>query len=323
MAIEELWKQTIPGGAFRSAGRVGRPVREKYASEAPGLVGGPSLAEASRSGEDLTGSMRGPMGGALRAFQAERAATTARGGELGEPTSFAGGAGAPEPIAVMRGTATTFSPGRPEGAQFVLPEVATPVQAQQSWNRAQLQRNLGQVATDVAAGKVTPQGAEGFRTAATDRYGEYVAPGQTLADIKYARPLQKAQAEVVTKQMEQAEKDKLGTDFDKLIKRRFGTPSVGKSGNVDYALPSDEFMLRDLAEAREHAVEQKNVQAGMNYMEWSKRLRQMYPDVYATTMRENPLAWREMVINAGPQLAKRGPVTDPGGMAPIYEMPGP
>lgn len=66
--------------------------------------------------------------------------------------------------------------------------------------------------------------------------------------------------------------------------------------------PAEEHILRDLDDAKEYAMEQGNPQAGHNYMERSQRLRGMYPDVYATTMKQNPLAWRDIVVTHGPQI---------------------
>jgi hypothetical protein len=112
--------------------------------------------------------------GAIRE-QGERTAALAAGAaQVGEPTSFKAGAGAPEPIAVMRGTATTFSPGRLPGHQFAEPEMATPLQAQQAWNR-------GMRGETVAAGD-----KRGFTTpeATLDtQYGGFREPGQTGKEI--------------------------------------------------------------------------------------------------------------------------------------------
>ena len=71
--------------------------------------------------------------GAFRERAEQTTALAAGGAQVGSPTSFRGGEGAPEPIAVMRGTATTFSPGRLPGNQFAEPEMATPLQAKQSY----------------------------------------------------------------------------------------------------------------------------------------------------------------------------------------------
>ena len=112
--------------------------------------------------------------GAIRE-QGERTAALAAGAaSVGEPTSFRGGAGAPEPIAVMRGTATTYSPGVLPGHQFAEPEVATPLQAQQTWNR-------GMRGEAVAAGD-----RRGFtipEATLDTQYGGFRETGQTGKEI--------------------------------------------------------------------------------------------------------------------------------------------
>lgn len=67
-------------------------------------------------------------GGSLRA--------AAGATELGAPTSFKAGAGAPEPIGVIRGMKQTYAPLRQAGQQFIEGEYATPLQARQAFNRA-------------------------------------------------------------------------------------------------------------------------------------------------------------------------------------------
>jgi len=75
--------------------------------------------------------------GAARGLAEGRTADLARAGtELGSPTSYAGGAGAPASIGVIRGMKQTYAQdtGGPQ-----LQEFATPQQAGQAWNRRQLQ----------------------------------------------------------------------------------------------------------------------------------------------------------------------------------------
>lgn len=56
--------------------------------------------------------------------------------QLGAPTSFKGGAGAPESIGVIRGLRQTFAPPRQEGQQFIEGEYSTPLRAAQAFNRS-------------------------------------------------------------------------------------------------------------------------------------------------------------------------------------------
>jgi len=237
--------------------------------------------------------------GAFREKALQTAQFGAQAAEVGEPTSFRGGAGAPEPIAVTRGTATTFSPGRLPGHQFAEPEMATPLQAQQKWNQ-------GMRGEAVAAGD-----SRGFTVpeATLDtQYGGFRPSGQTLEETKGGfhveaasaankNPASAAAAKIAEEKQAQAVKEKVGTDFESRALKRYGVYKEGK-----LTRPAEEHVLRDLDEAKDYAMEKGDPSAGHNYMEWSQRLRNMYPDVYATTMKTNPLAWRDIVTTHGPQI---------------------
>lgn len=291
----------VPSG-FRSGGGRVRP----QSSVAP------VMASPGDGGDNTPGpGFRNTGAFRERGMQAAQLAKGAA--EVGEPTSFRAGAGAPEPIAVMRGTATTFSPGRLPGHQFAEPEMATPLQAQQAWNRGMRGQT---VATNEARGVTAPE--ETLDT----QYGGFKAPGTSLVEAKgqqvregqaaeNKRPDLVAAAKIAEEKQAQAVKEKVGGDFESMAKRRWGT--FDKAGKM--APPTDEFRLRDMTEAREYAMEQGNHQAGMQYMEWSQRLREMYPDVYATTMKTNPLAWRDIVVTHGPKIpatSTTAPAAKPG-----------
>ena len=105
------------------------------------------------------------------------------GKDLGEPTSFRGGAGAPAPVAIMRGTRTTFqnpAADQGEGGGYVQTpgssprEFATPEQAGQAWNRGM--RNEA-VAEGDRRGFTIPEAT------LDTQYGEYREPGQTGKEI--------------------------------------------------------------------------------------------------------------------------------------------
>ena len=254
--------------------------------------------------------------GGIREQAGQPAQLAAGAAQVGEPTSFRGGAGAPEPIAVMRGTATTYSPGVLPGHQFAEPEMATPHQAGQAWNQGM--RNEA-----VAAGErrwfTTPEAT------LDTQYGGFRSPGQTLAETTgqkhveamaaYTRdPSKVAAAEIAQQKQAEAEKAKIGTDFETDVKRRHGEPMVGKGGGITYDISKlDPYKLRDIDGAKNYAMEQGDPKAGHNYMEWSQRLRMQYPDIYAAT-RSNPLAWDDVVRTHGPQLpaATSAPQTGPG-----------
>ena len=241
--------------------------------------------------------------GAIREQALQTGQLGVRGAEMGEPTSFRAGAGAPEPIGVMRGTATTYSPGTLPGRQFAEPEMATPLQAQQVWNRGM----AGQATAAAERGRFTDPRIEG-------QYGGFRAPGQTLEEVKgashveamaaYSRdPSKVAAGDIAREKQAQIVKDKVGTDFTSQIQKRYGTPTVGKGGTITHDISKlDPYVLRDMDEAKGYAMEQGDPKAGHNYMEWSQRLRDMYPQVYADTMKANPMAWADVVRTHGPQL---------------------
>ena len=268
------------------------------------------------------------------AHQAEAATHTA---SLGEPSSFRGGEGAPPPVEVVRGMRTTYTNPAPDSgpgggynpsAARNTAEFATPVAAQQAWNR-------GMRSEAVAAGN-----RRGFTTpeATLDtQYGGFRSPGQTLAETTgqkhveamaaYNRdPAKVAAAEIAQQKQAEAEKAKIGTDFETDVKRRHGEPTVGKGGGISYDISKlDPYKLRDIDGAKNYAMEQGDTKAGHNYMEWSQRLRMQYPDIYAAT-RSNPLAWDDVVRTHGPQLpaATSAPQTGagaPGAWKPWWQKP--
>ena len=140
----------------------------------------PATPEASPNPTRSFGFQSGAARGAAEGRVAE---TANAGAALGEPTSFRGGEGAPPPVAIMRGTRTTFqNPAAdqgPGGGYVQTPgsspqEYATPVQAGQAWNQGM--RNEAVAAGD-RRGFTTPEAT------LDTRYGGFRAPGQTLAEI--------------------------------------------------------------------------------------------------------------------------------------------
>lgn len=275
---------------FRSGGGRARPI----SMQAPVA----RVAPAGAAGGDEPGpGFRNT--GAFRERGLQQAQLGMGAAEVGEPTSFRAGAGAPEPIAVTRGMTTTFSPGRLPGNQFAEPEMATPLLAQQAWNRGMRGQT---VAANEARGVTTPE--ETLDT----QFGGFRAPGTSLVEAKgqqvregqaaeNKRPDLVAAAKIAEEKQARVQKEQIGTDFEGRALKRYG---VYKDGKLDR--PAEEHVLRDLDEAKEYAMEQGDQKAGHNYMEWSQRLREMYPDVYATTMKTNPLAWRDIVITHGPKI---------------------
>ena len=265
--------------------------------------------------------------GAIRE-QGERTAALAAGAaSVGEPTSFRGGAGAPEPIAVMRGTATTFSPGRLPGHQFAEPEMATPLGAQQAWNR-------GMRGEAVAAG-----GKRGFTTpeATLDTQdGGFRSPGQTVAEIAATKegPGKTAAgfgagryydelAETAKATREKAEQGQRVSSFSKAYKDQFGpAPKEGTQAHEDYY----DAMLH----AREHGDK-----AGIERYVQTHQIRQFEPlfsqqnldahklgfsmEELGQLKQQDPELYRRTVLMLGPKLAGAG--AQPGQPGAAEENP--
>jgi hypothetical protein len=115
---------------------------------------------------------------------------TEAGKELGAPTSFNAGAGAPAPIGVIRGMRQTFATDA-GGAQ--LSEFATPLQAQQAFNREGLREATG-------ATKLLPEKERlAALSKATEQFGGYEpAQGPALRLLAERRPDLQTQANLVT-----------------------------------------------------------------------------------------------------------------------------
>ena len=279
--------------------------------------------------------------GAIRE-QGERTAALAAGAaSVGEPTSFRGGAGAPEPIAVMRGTATTFSPGRLPGHQFAEPEMATPLGAQQAWNR-------GMRGEAVAAGD-----KRGFTTpeATLDtQYGGFRAPGQTTAEIaatkegpgKTAEGVGKGQyftaaADVTKAGLEKGEGKQHVDQFNKWLgESPYSTYDTTKH-TVGF-VPKDEGMARD-KQAGENLALSHGFEVGKQHFVDRQEARkwlttQPLPanfdaNAYLSAVASDPAAWAELMKKANAPGAPPGPVapgfTDQekfsGGLSPFSVGP--
>jgi hypothetical protein len=260
-----------------------------------------SLVEAARAREDAMnpGKLPGmPMGkfasgggsggapgkgggGAPGVAQQHLATAVARGTELGEPTSFRGGAGAPEPIAVMRGTTTTYNAGQ-AGHQFSDAEYATPLQAQQAYNRSMLQQNLSDVAArSDREGLTRPDLTE----AAEARYGGYRAPGQTGQEIAATKEgpgatiertgrgnYADALADQINKTNAPADGKQHVGDFQRLMAE--SPYSTYKDGKMLF-VPKDENQARD-AMAAENFARDQGGGAGRQHFEERQQAREYF-----------------------------------------------
>ena len=267
----------------------------------PVATGGNDSAWQPGSGFRNTGAFR------ERALQQEQ--LKAGAAEVGEPASFRAGAGAPEPIAVMRGTATTYSPGRLPGNQFAEPEMATPLQAQQKWN-------AGMRGEAVAAGD-----RRGFTVpeATLDaKYGGFRAPGTALAETECeqhrltraaenTRPDLVAAADIAGQKQKEVVRAKVGTDYDQLMHESpYSTFDTGK-GKTEFKA-KDEAQYRDYLASKNLALAQGDPAVGRKHFEERQQVRQwlqtqpLAPNTNIDAMLDaaasNPEHWQGLVADA-------------------------
>jgi hypothetical protein len=257
--------------------------------------------------------------GAIREQGLQTAGLATRAAEVGEPTSFRSGAGAPEPIAVMRGTATTFSPGRLPGHQFAEPEMATPLQAQQVWNRGMRGEA---VATGDRRGFTTPEAT------LDTQFGGFRAPGQTIEEVKAAKEppshgeAWRAQAGVYKKQEEglaqtqDVAKSKQNVEgFNKWLHESPYSTFDAKTNKLAF-VPQDENQARD-AKAAENIAHAQGVDAGKQHFEGRQLARkwlttQPLPpnfdvNAYLAAVSSDPKAWAELMDKTKASAVRPGP----------------
>jgi hypothetical protein len=193
---------------------------EENAARAAGEIRGTGTLTHYRP----TGGWRspGPGGGGGGGGGAEPSLTDA---SLGAPTSYAGGAGAPAPVEVMRGNKTSYVNAAPEGSEGApgtgTKEFGTLQQAGQAYNR-------GTAAPDTPEGTYVPPEGPKLQAAAA-------------ADVTGAKALHTGQAKV---QEGVATAEKLG-----VANTAFRTNFVDEHGVIDpktkqLGLPADENLQR-------------------------------------------------------------------------------
>ena len=231
------------------------------------------------------------------------------GKSLGEPTSFRAGAGAPNPIQVIRRLNQTFVPGAAPGG-FIGGEFADQTQAKQAWNRGM--RNEAVAAGD-RRGFTTPEAT------LDTQYGSFRPPGQTLAETpqreipghaeawKEQAGLYKAQRGVVEAGQEKIDKAKVGTDFDQLMHESpYSTFDTGK-GKTEFKA-KDEAQYRDYLASKNLALAQGDPAVGRKHFEERQQVRQwlqtqpLAPNTNIDAMLDaaasNPEHWQGLVADA-------------------------
>ena len=235
----------------------------------------------------------------------------AAGRELGEPTSFRGGEGAPAPIGVIRGTRQTYATdvGAPQ-----LQEFATPAQAGQAWYKGQRSQA---VAEGERRGFTTPEAT------LEAQYGKWQPANMTLAQVAATRePPGVAEFRgAQTQQIRRTEATAIGQqnveDFTKQWQGTHG--QYDKSGT--YQKPTDPNIVRDKATAAEIARTQ-GPEAGLKHYQESTQVRTFEPlftsgnldthklgfnvDELSRLKQENLPLYRRTVLKFGPQLQQLG-----------------
>ena len=246
--------------------------RPSYVMHDPTQPGKGNLPVPADTGARSFGFRSGAANPATTPHETE---AVAAGAALGEPTSFRGGAGAPPPVAIMRGMRTTFqnpAAEQPGGGYVQTPgsspvEYATPVQAGQAWNQGM--RNEAVAAGD-RRGFTTPE------STLDTQYGGFRAPGQTVAETTgqkhveamaaYNRdPAKVAAAEIAKQKQDQALKTKVGTDYDQAMHEGHGDFDTGTGQGKFKA--KDEGQYKDYLAGKNHSIEVGDPKAGRQLYE--------------------------------------------------------
>ena len=205
------------------------------------------------------------------------------GAALGEPTSFRGGVGAPMPVEVVRGGRTTYTnpaPDAPGGgynptAARNTQEFASPLQAQQAWNRGMRSEA---VAEGDRRGFTVPE-------ATLDaRYGGFRTPGTSLAETvgeqhrltgaaENKRPDLVAAADIAGQKQKEVVRAKVGTDYDTLMHESPYSTFDTKSGKTAFKA-KDESQYRDYLASRNLALAQGDPAVGRQHFEERQQVRQ-------------------------------------------------
>lgn len=243
------------------------------------------------------------LGGGGSREQASLARAIGEEARLGEPTSFLGGAGAPEAPQVIRGMTPTYSIPGGGGQEF-----ATPTGAQQAWNRQERQAFVGR--GGLMPGEVGPPlPPERREAAATARYGQWQPPGETAFErqaIATGLPQERQERAAL---FEQQVKEKRDADITKSYQSEVNhTYQIFDKKENKYKFPDDPHLTRDMETGKRIALETGDVQAGVQFVAKSRVVRNAMPDEYLTVMASDPTKWRKMVEDYYPSVMRmQGP----------------
>ena len=260
------------------------------ASAVPVVPGTPTRSFGFQSG---AGGPRGEAGRTASLVQA--------GNELGSPTSFNAGAGAPTPIGVIRGMKQTFAT---EAGAPQLSEFATPLQAGQAFNRNQLNQDLALAAKTPG---VTPN-----VLALTEKYGGYVPPEGPKIEAAGAEARLAAAAELKSpekvaeaERIRAAEADRVAGLHVSTLKNYLATTHPGYDKNEITAL--DAKASEEVARQENRAGNPDAGKLAIGHFQDRQAVRSYLAtnpfqlptgwDVnrYIGALSQNPAAWGEMV----------------------------
>ncbi len=221
----------------------------------------------------------------------------AAGTTFGTPTAFNGGAGAPQPVEVVRGTKTTYTNPAPDTgnggyaptASRNTQEFATPVQANQAFNRGSLQDAMGAALglSDVVppgspAGTLSPRGQA--LADAADKYGGYQEPRTDLANAQIGALNAKAAADT-------AATDNFTLNQNRARFQQQALPALGVKNLDDLKKDPEKYNLfvqhLDLAGKDGPQTALAKLQDTMSYNRWDK---QFTPDNVNTVRTAEGLA---------------------------------
>ncbi len=286
----------------------------------------------------------GFQSGAARVNEGREKSLAVAGAEVGAPTSWAGGAGAPMPVEVVRGTKTTYTNPAPESGGGYNPtpsqntqEFGTATEARQAFNR-------GQAGQDLALAQRTP-GVTPNVAAITDKYGKYIPPEGPKAEIvgEQQRLTQAAENKrpdlaALADQRKAELEDKTASLHIGALKN-YLTNTYGKlnpaTGRMDFK-PGNESMARDATAAEEVARQESKLgrdggKAAIAHFQERQNVRSFLAskampagfdvNAYLSAAAQNPQVWQELAEEGRKLRTTTRPSSEPASTPPWYEWP--
>ena len=299
--------------------------RPSYVMHDPTQPGKSNLPVPTDTGARNLGFRSGAANPAITPHETE---AVAAGAALGEPTSFRSGAGAPPPVAIMRGMRTTFqnpAADQPGGGYVQTPgsspqEFATPTQAGQAWHQ-------GMAGTETAVADARGITDPGIAT----RHGTFHVPGQTVAEIQATKEGPGATQERLMKGklFEQQQQEILRTqDVAKVKKNTEAFDQLmheSPYSTFDTTTGQGKFKAKDESQYRDYLaskkIGQEDPQAGRKHFEDRQMVRQylqtqkLQPgfnaDAALDAASSSPEVWQSLVADAQKVMGVSKPAPKP------------